>query len=185
MIARLAALLIAGALLLPAAAAAQPSSAAADPAALDLARLLMSRDQSLYDDADLGRYRARIESTLLGMAGTCDSRAPECHAAASQIAARLAPIHRQHVRERSERLTAAALAARMRTDEMSRVSAWLRSDEGRHFLHAWAALRDPDSMRERRRALEGDLAESDPPVFNTAIALFRRQSRGLPQAPPR
>jgi len=182
---RLAALLIAGALVLPAAAAAQPPAAAPDPAALDLARLLMSRDLTLYDDADLGRFRARIESALLGLEGTCNPRATECQTAATQIATRFAPILRQHVRERSELLTAATLARTMRPEEMVRVAAWLRSEEGRHFLDAWAALRDPDGMRERRRALEGDLAETAPAVFNTARTLFRQQSRNLPQAPPR
>ena len=136
MIARLAALLIAGALILPAPAAAQQPAAASDPAALDLARLLMSRDETLYDDADLGRFRARIESALLGLEGTCNPRATECQAAAGQIATRFAPILRQQMRERSERLTAATLARAMRPEEMGRVAAWLRSEEGRHFLDA-------------------------------------------------
>ena len=181
---RLAALLVAGALLLPSAPApAQP--APPDPAALDLARLLMSRDPSLYDDADLGRFRSRIENGLLGSEGACNPRASECQAAAAEIAAQYAPALRQDYRERSERLTAAALAESLQPEELAHVAAWLRDGEGRHFLDAWAALHGPEQARQRRRLLEGDLAETAPAIFNPARALFRQRSRNLPQPAPR
>jgi hypothetical protein len=179
-----AALLIAGALVLPAASAQAPS-AAPDPAALDLARLLMSRDQSLYDDGDLGRFRSRIQNALLGSEGTCNARTSECQAAAAEIAAQYAPALRRTARDRSERLTANSLAATLRPEEMAHVAAWLRSAEGGHFLDAWGSLRDPDHIRDRRRLIEGDLAQSAPEIFNPARALFRQRSRDLPQPAPR
>jgi hypothetical protein len=184
MIARLVTALIAGALTLPAASAQTPS-AAPDPAALELARLLMSRDESLYDDADLGRFRSRILNALLGMEGTCNARMSECQAAAAEIAAQYAPVLRRTARERSERLTAASLAATLRPEEMARIAAWLRGDEGRHFLDAWGSLHDPDHIRDRRRLVEGDLAQSAPEIYNPARALFRQRSRNLPQPAPR
>ena len=185
MIARLVPLALAAALVLPAAATAQPPAAVPDPAALDLARLLMSRDQSLYDDADLGRFRSRLQNGLLGAEGTCNARSSECQAAAAEIAAQYAPALRQDYRAQSERLTASQLAAILSHAEMADVAAWLRGAEGRHFLDAWAALRDPDHVRQRRRLLDGDLAQVSPAIFNRARALFRERSRNLPQPAPR
>ena len=181
MIARLVPLLMAGAMILSAASAQTPP-AAADPA-LDLARLLMSRDETLYDDADLGRFRVRIANALLGTDSTCSPANTDCQALAAEIAAQFAPALRQSQRERSERLTAAMLARRMRPEEMVHVAAWLRSEEGRHFIDAWSALRDPDSVRERRELR--DPAQSAPAIINPARALFRQRSRNLPQPAPR
>ena len=62
----LAALLLIGLAAMPAPAAAQPPL---DPAALDLARVLMQRDPTLYDDADTSRMHARIENLLLAEQG--------------------------------------------------------------------------------------------------------------------
>ena len=184
MIARLAMFLIAMTLIVPAASAQTPA-AASDPAALDLARLVMGRDQSLYDDADLGRFQARIEAALLASEGSCNPSLTDCQAAAAEVAAQYAPALRQNHRERSELLTAATLAATLRPEEMIRIAAWLRSDEGGHFLAAWAALRDPEPARQRRRALQGDLARNAPAIFNPARALFGQRIRDIPRAPPR
>lgn len=184
MTARLFFLLVAGALLLPSAPA-RAQTASPDPAALDLARLLMSRDPSLYDDADPGRFRSRLENGLLGTPGACDPRGSECQAVAAEIAAEYAPALRRDYRDRSERLTAAALVQALRPEEMAHVAAWLRSGEGGHFLDAWAALRGADQARQRRRLLEGDLAQTAPAIFNPARASFRQRSRNLPQAAPR
>jgi hypothetical protein len=183
MIARFVLLLIAGVLVVPPAMAQTPSAAAVDPAALDLARLLMSRDPSLYDDADLGRFRSRLQTVLLGSEGTCAPSNTECQALAGEIAAQYAPALRQAQRDRSERLTAATLAGTMSVDEMIHVAAWLRSEEGRHFIDAWGSLRDSDHVRERR-ALR-DPAQSAPAIFNPARALFRQRSVNLPQPAPR
>lgn len=184
MIARLAALLIAGALVLPAASAQAPS-AAPDPAALDLARLLMSRDQSLYDDADLGRFRSRLTNALLASEGSCNPSNGDCQAAAAMVAAQYAPALRQTYRERSERLIAATLAARLRPEQLAHVATWLRGEEGSHFLEAWAALHDPDGAQQRRRELQRDLVQTAPAIFNPARALFLQRTRNLPQPAPR
>jgi len=183
MIARFAALLMAGALALPA--AAQTPATATDPAALDLARLLMSRDQSLYDDNDLGRFRSRIEAALLGSEGACAPTNGDCQDAASAVALQYAPALRQVYRERAERLTAATLAASLRPEELAHVATWLRSEEGRHFLEAWAALHDPEGVERRRRTLQRDLVQTTPAIFNPARALFRQRTRNLPQPAPR
>jgi hypothetical protein len=156
---------------------------AVDPAALDLARLLMRRDPSLYDDADLGRFRSRLQTALLSSGGACSPSNSDCQALAGQIAVQYAPALRQAQRDRSEQLTAATLANAMSAAEMVRVAAWLRSDEGRHFIDAWGSLRDPDHVRERRELR--DPAQSAPAIFNPARALFRQRSVNLPQPAPR
>jgi hypothetical protein len=181
MFARLATFLMAGAMILPAASAQAPT-AAPDPA-LDLARLLMSRDQTLYDDADLGRFRVRIANALLGTESSCSPANADCQALAVEIAGQFAAALRQSQRDRSERLTAATLARRMSPGEMAHVAAWLRSDEGGHFVDAWGSLRDPDSVRERHELR--DPAQSAPAIMNPARALFRQRSRNLPQPAPR
>jgi hypothetical protein len=183
MIARLSAVLIALGLILPAASAQAPS-AAPDPAALDLARLLMSRDQSLYDDADLTRFRVRIETALLNSEGGCDPAASECQAAATAVAAQYAPTLRQAQRDTSERFTAATLAGLLRPEEIVHFAALLRSEEGGHFLDAWAALRDPGRARQRRE-LQRDLAQAAPIIFAPALASFRQRTRNLPRPAPR
>jgi hypothetical protein len=179
MIARLAIFPIAVALMASAVAAQAP-----DPAALDLARLLMSRDERLYDDADLGRFRSRIEAALLALEGSCDPSNTECQGAAATVAAQYAPALRQRHRETAEQLAAAQLAERMRPEEMARIGAWLRSGEGMHFLEAWEALREPRAIR-RRREMQGDLARSAPAIFNPARALFRQRIVNIPKAAPR
>jgi len=182
MIARL--LLIATLMIVPPASAQLPA-AAPDPAALELARLLMQRDETLFDDADMSRFRIRIEAALLSSEGTCTPSLVDCQAEARGVADQFAPALRQIHRESTERMIADALAARLGPEEMTRISAWLRSDEGGHFLAAWAALRDPDAIQQRRRALQGDLARSVPAIFNPAHALFLQRSRNLPHAAPR
>ena len=185
MIARLATLLIAGALILPAASA-QPPSAAPDPAALDLARLLMSRDQSLYDDADLGRFRSRLTNALLASEGSCNPSTSECQAAAAEIAAQYAPALRRTARERSERLTAWLLADSLRADEMARMVLYLRGEEGGHFLDA---LGGAPRARRRPAAPPRAAAQPGPEALRirsiAARALFRQRSRNLPQPAPR
>ena len=171
--------LIALALIAPAAAAQQP-----DPAALDLARLLMSRDEGLYDDADLGRFRVRIESALLASEGSCDPANNECQGAAAAVAAQYAPALRLSHREAAERIAAGQLAALIPPGETARIAGWLRSGEGMHFLAAWEALRDPRAAR-RRRELQDDFARSAPGIFSRARALFRQRTANLPRPAPR
>ena len=161
-----------------------PAQPPTDPA-LDLARLLMSRDATLYDDADINRFQARILGALLASPGACNPFLSACQSAAASVAAQYAPALRDAQRARSERQTAEALARTMSPAEMAHVAAWLRADEGRHFLDAWAALRDPDAVSRRRRDLERDSIASSPDIMNPALAQFRQRTRNLPQPAPR
>jgi len=181
--ARLATFLIALTMMAPAASAQTPA-AEPDPPALALARLLMSRDERLYDDADLGRFRVRIETALLASEGSCDPANNECQGAAAAVAAEYAPALRLRHRDAVERLAADQLAARMQPEEMARIAAWLRSSDGAHLLDAWEALRDPRAIR-RRRELQADFARSAPGIFARARALFRQRTVNLPRAAPR
>jgi hypothetical protein len=170
-------------LALPAAALSQPG-AAPDPAALDLARLLMSRDETLYNDADLNRFQTRVERELLAMDGACNPFVRECQAAAITVARQYAPAYRQAERARAELVTAFLLSDTLQPAEMVHIAAYLRSDEGRRFLEALAILRQDDRTRDRRRELERRLARTTPDVLGPARALFRQQTRNLPQPAP-
>ena len=106
MIARFAAAALAATFALGAAAA-QP---APDAAALDLARLIMARDPSLYDDADPVRMQQRVERIILETSNACDPFNAECQAAAIPIARQYGGAYRQAEHERAERVTALMLA---------------------------------------------------------------------------
>jgi hypothetical protein len=183
MIMRLSALFILCAAMPLAGAVAQPP--ALDPAALDLARLLMSRDETLYDDADLSRFQTRVERDLLAMEGACNPFVRECQAAAITVARQYAPAYRQAERERAERITGYLLADSLRPEEMTHIAAYLRGDEGRRFLEVLALLRQPDRTEDRRRDLQRMLARTTPDVLGPARALFRQRTRNLPQPAPR
>lgn len=175
-------MLLAG-LLGAAPAAAQPPL---DPAALELARVLMTRDQTLYDDADSSRIQARIENLLLAEEGACNAFVAACRAAATAAAQRFAPAFRQSERERRERITAYLLADMLRPPEMARFAQFLRGEEGARLLAAIAMLRqDDDRVRRRRRELERMLERSMPGAMAEARAEFRRLSRNIPRAAPR
>ena len=171
------------ALALPLSAA--PAQPAPDPAALDLARVLMARDESLYDDADVSRFQARVENSLLASPGACNAFVPACRSAAAEVAREFAPAVRRAERARSERITAFLLADSLRPEEMARIAHYVRSDEGGRFLAALALLRQPDRTERRRRELERSLARTDPDALAEARARFRRATRNLPGPPPR
>ncbi len=176
-----AALLLAG--LLTAPAAAQPPL---DPAALELARVLMQRDQSLYDDADTSRLQSRIENVLLAEPGACNAFVPACRGAATEAARQFAPAFRQEERARRERITAYLLADQLQPAEMARFAQYLRGEEGGRLLAAVAMLRqDDDRVQRRRRELERMLERTMPGAMADARADFRRRSRNVPRAAPR
>ena len=176
-----AALLLAG--LLAAPAAAQPPL---DPAALELARVLMQRDQSLYDDADTARLQARIENLLLAEPGACNAFVPACRGAATEAARQFAPAFRQEERARRERITAYLLADQLQPAEMARFAQYLSGEEGGRLLAAVAMLRqDDERVQRRRRELERMLERTMPGAMADARADFRRRSRNIPRAAPR
>jgi len=164
------------------AAAAQPP--ALDPAALELARFLMARDPSLYDDADLGRFQARVQQDLLAQ-NYCNAFLSECQSQAIVVARQFAPAYRISQRERSERITAYLLADALRPEELRHVLQYVRSDEGGHFLTAMASLRDSDASQHRRRELQRMLERAPGDPLAEARALFRQRTRNLAPPPPR
>lgn len=156
-----------------------------DPAALELARVLMRRDPSLYGDADLNRARARIENLLLAEPGACNSFVPACRAAATAAAERYAPAFRDSERERQERINAYLLQDTLRPGEMARFAAFLATEEGARLFGAIAMLRDGARSDRRRRELSRDIERTTPGALAEARVLFRQRSRNLPGAPPR
>ena len=180
---RLAALLAMGLLAMPDGVAAQPPL---DPAALELARVLMQRDETLYDDADLSRIQSRIENLLLSEQGACNAFVPACRAAATAAAQQYLPAFRQSERDRRERITAYLLSDALRPAEMARFAQYLRGEEGGRLLGALAMLRrDDDRVQRRRRELERMLERTTPGAIADARAEFRRRSRNIPRAAPR
>lgn len=180
---RLAALLLTGMLAAPVPAVAQPPL---DPAALELARVLMMRDPSLYDDADTNRIQSRIENLLLAEPGACNAFVPACRGAATEAARQFAPQFRQEDRGRRERIMAYLLADQLQPAEMARFAQYLRSDEGGRLFATIALLRrDDERVQRRRRELERMLERSTPGAMAAARAEFRRRSRNIPRAAPR
>ena len=172
---------IAGLCLAPASAIAQP---APDPAALDLARLLMARDETLYDDSDLGRIQGRIAEQLLE-SNACDPYAAECQAEATAVAREFAPAYRQAERVRLELITAHLIADQFRPEQATHVAQYLRGEEGSRLLDTLALLRRPERTAQRRRELERAVGRTDPRASAAALGRFRERTRYLPRARPR
>jgi hypothetical protein len=181
MMGRLAAFVLAFALPLTAAAA-QP---APDPAALELARLLMTRDESLYGDGDQGRARQQIQEALLTAPGGCNPFLEECQAAASAVAREFAPAYRQSERARAERITAYLLADALRPEEMARIARYLSGEEGGKLLGVLALLRQPERTERRRRELDRLVPRTGLGSLDAALARFRHLTRNTPRAAPR
>src|SRR5437868_4470863 len=169
-------------LLLPAPAAAQPPL---DPAALDLARVLMAQDASLYRDTDLGSVRGRIERILIEEPGACNPTLADCRMAASSAVEQFAPAFQQEERVRQERINAYLLADNLRPEEMAHFAQYLRSAEGARLVLALGLLHDNDRTGRRRREVERMMERNVPAAIAQARAEFRRLSRNLPVAPPR
>jgi hypothetical protein len=170
------------AIALPLTAAAQR---APDPAALDLARILMTRDESLYGDADQGGPRSQIREALLASPGACNQYLNECQAAAAAVAREFAPSFRQGERARAEQITAFLLADALRPEEMARIAQFLRGQDGGRMLEALALLRQPERTERRRRELESIVPRSGLGSLDAALARFRQLTRNVPRAAPR
>lgn len=182
MIARLAAFLIA-CIVLPLTAA--PAQQAPDPAALELARILMTRDESLYADADEGGPRQQLQEALLASPGACNPYLNECQAAAAAVAREFAPGFRQNERARAERITAYLLADTLRPEEMARMAQYLRGPDGGKLLGALALLRQPDRTERRRRELDRLVPRGGVGSLDAPLARFRHLTRNIPRAAPR
>jgi|GEM_PF-3994019 len=177
------ALFIAAAILPLAPALGQPASP--DPAALELARLLMARDETLYDDASASRMLSRLENRLLESPGACNPSSSDCRAEAAAVAQEFAPTFRQSQREREEVITAYLIADRLQPEQARRTVQYLRSEEGGRLLDTLAALRQPETTRRRRRELDRAVAATAPDAFPRAHALFLQRTRNMPRPAPR
>jgi hypothetical protein len=177
---RLAALLLVVAAPLPA--LAQPPL---DPAALELARVLMTQDDSLEGHSDIGSVRSRIENILLGEAGSCNPSLADCRMAAAQAVERYAEAFMREERERRVRINAYLLADTLRPEEMARFAQFLGSAEGNRLVMAMGLLRNRDRTARRRRELERVLERTTPAALAEARADFRRRARNIPRAAPR
>jgi len=160
-------------------------NAAPDPAALELARLLMTRDETLYNDSDTSRIQARIENQLLASEGACNAFNSQCRGAATQVALQYAPAYRQAERVRRELVTAYLISDNLRPEEMTRIAQYLRSDEGNRLLTTLALLRDPERTERRRREIERSIERTTPDAMAAARIQFRRLTRNLPREAPR
>ncbi|HYI47489.1 MAG TPA: hypothetical protein VEX35_03395 [Allosphingosinicella sp.] len=182
---RLAALLIAAIAMPLTGALAQPAPPAPDPAAIELARVLLARDESLYGDSDDGRVRLQIQEALLAAPGGCNPYLNDCQAAAAAIAREFAPTYRQAGRARAERITAFLLADSLRPEEMARLAQFLRGEDGAKLLATLALLRDPERTERRRRELDRQIARTGMGPIGPALARFRHVTRDMPRAAPR
>jgi hypothetical protein len=162
-----------------------PAQPAPDPAALELARILMTRDESLYADADESGPRQQLQEALLAAPGGCNSYLNECQAAAAAAAREFAPAFRQNERARAERITAYLLADNLRPAEMARMVQYLRGPDGRKLLDAVALLRQPNRTERRRRELDRLLPRTGVGSLDAPLARFRHLTRNIPRAAPR
>lgn len=170
------------ALLIGGAAGAQPSPPS-EPT-LDLARLLMQRDETLYDDADGARLVNQLREALLGTPGGCNPFLVDCRTAAEAVARRYGPDFRTAERARAEAIMARWIAARMSAAEAAQVAALLRSADGDRLLALLGALRAPREVERRQRELSRADADLNRPLAE-ARAVFRDETRDIPRAPPR
>lgn len=170
------------ALLIGSAAGGQPSPPP-EPA-IDLARLLMQRDETLYDDADGTRLITQLREALLATPGGCNPFLADCRAAAETIARRYAADFRAAERARAETIMGRWIAARMSGAEAARVGALLRSEDGDRLLALMGGLRAAREVERRRRELSRSETDINRPLAD-ARAVFRSETRDIPRAPPR
>jgi hypothetical protein len=164
---------------------AAPAQPAPDPAAIELARILMTRDESLYADTDDGGARGQLQEALLAAPGGCNPRLNECQTAAADVAREFAPAFSRNERARAERITAYLLADTLRPEEMARMAQYLRGPDGGKLLDAVALLRRPDRTARRRRELDRLVPRAGLGSVDAALARFRQVTRNIPRAAPR
>lgn len=178
---RTALLRLAGAALLPLhASPAQPP--APDPAALELARVFLGffPQPSAPSEADEERRVEEMLLSPLNRDAPCDRNDAECRAAAQAVARIYAPQGRRAAREHDERRLAFLFADGLSPDQLGRLAAHLRTEEGRLFLDAWRTMLTPISP-QRRREIECRLSRTGPRPYDEARALFRQRTAHLPR----
>ena len=145
----------------------------------------MTRDDSLYADADEGGPRQQLQEALLASPGACNPYLNECQAAAAAVAREFAPGFRQNARARAEQITAYLLADSLRPAEMARIVQYLRGEEGGKLLGALALLRQPERTERRRRELDRLVPRGGVGSLDAPLARFRQLTRNIPRAAPR
>lgn len=157
-----------------------------DPATLELGRLLMARDERLYDDADTGTMRVQLQERLLAIPNGCAATSSECQSAAAEVALEFAPAFREAERGRRELITAHLIADRLSPEQARHALAYLRSDEGTRLFELLDLLRRPAATARRRRELERVVQRAGAPdVFPAARTRFLVRTRHLPRGAPR
>ena len=176
--------LFAAALLSGASAAAQPSVAAdPDPAAVEVARLLLTalpRAQST--DAEVTREQQRLEETFLNVRypDACDRTNADCLAAARAVAREYAPAIVRRLQMQRERELAYGLMGRLSPEQLARLATFFRSADGHVFADAWGALWRPASP-EQRRVIECRAQAGLPEPWAEARRSFRERTASLPR----
>lgn len=187
---RLALLLFAGLMASSAASRAQPLPPDPDPAAVEVARIMIASipRPRVHVSSDAEEER-RIEESLLSALAPerpCDRNNGECRAAAQAIARQFAPAVTRRDRELGERMMAYALMDALRPDQLGRLAATLRTEDGRLFIQAWNSLwtgRAP----QRQDEIDCRARERLPNPYAEARILFRQRTAHLPrtrEAPP-
>ncbi len=185
-------LLLYAASLLPwTAADAQPLPADPDPAALEVARRIIATTPIVTRPVNAEQQARELEWMLLspGAIGrSCDRANPECLAAARAVAREFAPRMGARADRRRERILAYQLADRLRPEQLRRMAAFFRSEDGRAFVEAWQMLwRTPPPSRERQREIEQQASAGEPDPWRDATRRFQERTAHLPrsrEAPP-
>lgn len=178
----LALLLLAGVAASASAGRAQPLPSDPDPAAIEVARIMIASIPRRPVASDTEAERG-IEGALLSVLASeppCDRNNAECRAAAQAIARQFAPAVSRRDRELRERMMAYALMDSLRPDQLGRLAATLRTEEGRLFIEAWTSLLTGRAPR-RQDEIECRAHERLPNPYAEAHILFRQRTAHLPR----
>lgn len=184
-------LLCAASLLPWTAAGAQPLAPDPDPAALEVARLILAATPIAVRPVDVALEERTLEFSLLYVRADyrpCDRANPECQAAARSVAREFAPLMNQGGERLRERILAYQLADRLRPEQLRGMGAFFRTADGRAFVEAWRTLwQAPAPSRERREEIERQAQVGQPSPYRDAVRRFRDLTAHLPrtqEAPP-
>lgn len=178
-------LLCAASLLPWTAAGAQPLPPDPDPAALEVARLILAATPIAIPSADVALEERTLEFSLLYVRPDyrpCDRANPECQAAARSVAREFAPLMNRGGQRLRERILAYQLADRLRPEQLRGMAAFFGSADGRAFVEAWRTLWAAPPSRERREEIERRAHAGQPEPYRDAIRRFRELTAHLPRA---
>jgi hypothetical protein len=172
------------------AAGAQPLPPDPDPAALEVARLILAATPFTTRPVDVANEQRMLEFSLLAVRADyrpCDRANPECLAAARSVSREFGPLMNQGGERLRERILAYTLADRLPPEQLHRMSAFFSTPDGRAFVEAWRTLWQAAPSRERMRQIELQAQVGQPSPFQDAIRRFSELTADLPrtqEAPP-